>query len=100
MAKLSLSDAVYNPQADPMNANASVEDKIVMYSAALYDYTRECATSSVVRSPLTRFLTVGASDRLWMQARRQAEREAAARSSRLSNMSAANKRSTHTSVHA
>ena len=41
-------DPIYNPQFDVMTMNAPVEDKITMYSATLYDYTKKYASSPVV----------------------------------------------------
>lgn len=35
--------AVYNPESDVMTMDASVEDKIIMYSATLYEYTKKYA---------------------------------------------------------
>ena len=80
---------VSNPQLDVMTMNAPVEDKIIMYSATLYDYTKKYATSPIVRvwAP-TAFSDRVGPNRLLLQTRKQAEREAAAKGSRPPVMSA------------
>lgn len=53
MAKSATSVNVYSSQSDFGHSNAAVEDKIVMYSATLYEYTREYVPPRfVVRSPI------------------------------------------------
>lgn len=86
MAKSATSVNVYNSQSDFGHSEGAVEEKIIMYSATLYEYTREYVPTfsppqlhganaqspeSDANNPL----------RLWMQARKQAEREAASRTS-------------------
>lgn len=101
MAKSAAAVNVYSSQSDFGHSDAAVEDKIIMYSATLYEYTREyvlprfISRSPSARMATTRSLTSFTSFRLWMQARKQAERDAAARASLHKHSSPAGKAISH-----